>query len=68
MTESGCGYSMRITPGLWMRSMVGEVYAKIPADAKQEAENGVMLIDLAREAAEQALGKPEKEKKDENGG
>lgn len=68
MTESGCGYSMRITPGLWMRSMVGEVYAKIPADAKQEAENGVMLIDLAREAAEQALGKPEKEKKEENGG
>ena len=72
MTESGCGYSMRITPGLWMRSMVGEVYAKIPEEKQKEPGNGVMLIDLAREAAEKSLGKvedhPEEKKKDENGG
>lgn len=55
MTESGCGYSMRITPGLWMRSMVGEVYAKIPAEEKNEEDGGVMMIDLAREAAEKAF-------------
>jgi alpha-ribazole phosphatase len=35
MTESGCGYSMRIMPDLWMRSMVGEVYAKIPETEKE---------------------------------
>lgn len=61
MTESGCGYSMRITPGLWMRSMVGEVYAKIPAEEKKE-DDGVMMLDLAREAAKKAFGE-NKEKK-----
>lgn len=30
MTQPGCGYSLRITPGLWMRSMVAEVYETIP--------------------------------------
>ena len=28
--DDGCGYSMRITPSLWMRDRVGEVYAKLP--------------------------------------
>ncbi len=65
MTESGCGYSMRITPSLWMRSMVGEVFAKIPEEEKKETGNGVMMIDLAREAAEKAFGK---QKKDQNDG
>lgn len=63
MTESGCGYSMRITPSLWMRSMVGEVFAKIPEKEKKEINDGVMMIDLAREAAEKAFGK---QKKDQN--
>lgn len=61
MTESGCGYSMRITPGLWMRSMVGEVYAKIPAEEKKE-DDGIMMLDLAREAAEKAFGKKDEKK------
>lgn len=65
MTESGFGYSMRITPGLWMRSMVGEVFAEIPEKRKNDDGNGVMMIDLAREAAEKAFGKQEKNK---NGG
>lgn len=30
ITKSGCGYSVRITPGLWMRGKVFEVYEKIP--------------------------------------
>ncbi len=64
MTESGCGYSVRITPGLWMRSKVVEVYAKIPEEKKKDQGNGVMLIDLAREAAERAYGKKEKNQKD----
>ena len=64
MTESGCGYSMRITPGLWMRSMVGEVFAEIPEKRKKD-DDGVMMIDLAREAAEKAFGKQEKDKKND---
>lgn len=64
MTESGCGYSVRITPGLWMRSKVMEVYGKIPAGKKKGPGNSVMLIDLAREAAEQTYGRQKKEHKD----
>ena len=40
MTEPGCGYSMRIIPGLWMRSRVGEVYAEIPARPQGKEEGG----------------------------
>ena len=65
MTDSGCGYSMRITPGLWMRSMVGEVYAKIPAEEPKREDDGVMMIDLAREAADKAFGKTKKPETDE---
>lgn len=59
MTEDGCGYSLRITAGLWMRSMVAEVYATIPAkqDGGQNSEK--LVIDLAREAADRAFGKKE---------
>lgn len=57
MAENGCGYSMRITPGLWMRSMVGEVYAKVPADLGKDS--GASAIDLGREAADRAFGPSE---------
>lgn len=33
MVDNGCGYSVRITPGLWMRDKVFEVYDKIPLGA-----------------------------------
>lgn len=57
MSEPGCGYSMRIIPGLWMRSKVGEVYSEIPARSKQDGEEDErILIDLAREAADRAFG------------
>lgn len=61
MTETGCGYSLRITPGLWMRSRVAEVFARIPERQKQEPDDGVMLIDLGREAAQRAYGKDKPE-------
>lgn len=61
MTENGCGYSLRITPGLWMRSMVAEVYAMIPAQPEKEGGDHKMVIDLAREAADRAYGKKEED-------
>ena len=33
MVDNGCGYSVRITPGIWMREKVMEVYDKIPLGA-----------------------------------
>lgn len=61
MSEPGCGYSMRVIPGLWMRSRVGEVFSEIPARPKQDGEGGErVLIDLAREAADRAFGEKER--------
>lgn len=55
MTEPGHGYSLRITPGLWMRSMVAEVYDTIPSrEQRQDREHTV--IDFAREAASRSFG------------
>ena len=61
MTQSGCGYSLRITPGLWMRSMVAEVYAQIPSFAGEEdgIQQDRIVLDLAREAADRAYGDKE---------
>lgn len=57
MTESGCGYSLRITPGLWMRSMVAEVYTQIPIfPGEEEFRQERIVLDLAREAADRAYG------------
>lgn len=55
MTEPGHGYSLRITPGLWMRSMVAEVYDTIPPRPKDSEKQRVPdIIDFAREAAKRA--------------
>ena len=35
IVDNGFGYSIRINPGLWMRDMVAEVYAKIPNKPEQ---------------------------------
>ncbi len=59
MTEPGCGYSARITPSLWMRSMVMEVFQTLPRGEEGEAPDH-MVVDIAREAADRAWG----EKKD----
>ena len=34
--EDGCGYAMRITPALWMRDKVGEVYSKLPVEKRAD--------------------------------
>lgn len=32
----GCGFSMRVTPSLWMRDHVAEVYARLPYEKRKE--------------------------------
>ncbi len=34
--DSGCGYSVRITPMLWQRDKVTEVYQQIPVPKEDE--------------------------------
>lgn len=65
MAEPGCGYSLRITPGLWMRDMVAEVYETIPPRTEEPRE--CTVIDFAREAAMEVFGE-RKENLDENKG
>lgn len=55
MTENGHGYTLRITPGLWMRSMVAEVEATIPPLSNGQAREHT-VVDLAREAADRVYG------------
>lgn len=55
MCAPGCGYSVRIIPGLWMRSRVMEVTGTIPAGEQNEQPDH-LVIDLAREAADRAYG------------
>ena len=56
MCQPGEGYSVRITPGLWMRSGVMEVFAQIPGGEDRQSSDHV-VIDLAREAAQRAYGR-----------
>ena len=56
MCADGCGYSLRITPALWMRSMVCEVYKTLPAGEDKESPDHT-IIDLAREAADKAFSR-----------
>ena len=55
MCQPGCGYSVRITPGLWMRSGVMEVFAQLPGGEDRESPDH-LVVDLAREAAQRAYG------------
>ena len=55
LTENGHGYTLRITPGLWMRSMVAEVVSTIPP--APDGGRDYTVIDLAREAADRVYGK-----------
>ena len=59
ITDNGCGYSLRITPGLWMRSMEAEVYAKVPQVQQEENDNSYTVIDVARAAADRLWGEGE---------
>lgn len=53
MVANGCGYSVRITPGLWMRDKVFEICDKLPLghDIKIEGKFKAM-IDEQRDASE----------------
>ena len=61
MTEAGHGYSLRVTPSLWMSGRVVEVYDTIPtskaAKNVQSTESDErLIIDVGREAANRAYG------------
>lgn len=56
MCEPGCGYSLRITPGLWMRSMVLEVFDVLPRGENGERPDQ-SRINAARQAAAEAYEK-----------
>lgn len=60
MCESCCGYSVRITPSLWMRSKVIEVFDMIPQGLDKSSREHY-VIDLAREAANKAFGNDKNE-------
>ena len=56
--------SVRITPGLWMRDKVMEVYAKVPKDLDEEQDGDLKYIrNIVREAADRAYGTGETGKK-----
>lgn len=55
MCDNGCGYSIRITPTLWSRSMVCEVFQTLPLGENHEQPDHT-IIDVAREAANIAYG------------
>ena len=60
MCQPGCGYSVRITPSLWMRSMVMEVYQTLPlGEDGQQPDH--LVVDIAREAASRAWGQEQQE-------
>lgn len=61
MCAPGCGYSLRITPGLWMRSMVMEVTEILPVGEEEERPDH-LVVDLAREAADRAYGDSKQKK------
>ena len=46
---------MRITPSLWMRSMVMEVYQTLPQGEEGQRPDH-LVVDIAREAAGRAWG------------
>jgi len=57
-TNNGCGYSVRITPSLWMRDKVFEVYDKIPDSIYCESKNEMAFVtDSVRTAKNELLQK-----------
>ena len=53
MCGGGRGYTLRVTPGIWMRVAKGEVSDVLPIGAPQDDE-GDRLLNLARQAAHKA--------------
>ena len=55
MCAPGCGYTVRITPSLWMRSGVMEVVDTLP-EGEDKTRPDHYVVDVAREAANRAYG------------
>ena len=66
MCEPGCGYTVRITPSLWMRSQVMEVVQTLPLGEEGRRPDH-LVVDLAREAADRAWGRKEDPEQPEAG-
>lgn len=59
MCQNGHGYSLRVTPSLWMSGQVVEAYQMLPLGCgPKRADEGKIILDVAREAADRAYGKP----------
>ena len=60
-TNNGCGYSIRITPSMWMRDKVFEVYDKIPDSIYCESKNDMAFVtDSVIESKNELLQKAKK--------
>lgn len=65
MVGNGCGYTVRITPSLWMREPVFEVVERIPRRLEDaQAQRQDQYLNLIREAADHAYGNQETGKKE----
>lgn len=66
MCAPGCGYTVRITPSLWMRSRVMEVIETMPhSDDNEQPDH--LVIDIAREAADRAFSQDDDTEEPEHG-
>ena len=56
VVDNGCGYSVRITPGLWMRSKVFEVFDIVPK-GKEEGLSGDFkyMMDFAKNQSKESV-------------
>ena len=63
MCQNGHGYSLRVTPSLWMSGQVVEAYQMLPLGyGPQRTDEQKIILDVAREAADRAYGRPEEPK------
>ena len=65
MVPNGQGYSIIITPSLWMRSKVVEVYNTIPDQGDAQNDMVYYVYNVARQTAMEIIGE-NKEKEDNN--
>ena len=53
MCQNGHGYSLRVTPSLWMSGQVVEAYQMLPLGyGPQRTDEQKIILDVAREAAD----------------
>ena len=53
IVSNGCGYSLRVTPSLWMRDKIVEIFSEVPAGHTQTIFGDFkFLVDQARDLSE----------------